>query len=78
MTPAPLNLKIIQEMQNFVKFKQIPSPPPPPPYTLHTCIQYTFYTGKGGELNQREGEKLGNSSQSWAENTNMTDSISSL
>jgi hypothetical protein len=31
----------------------------------------------GAELNQREGES-GNSSQSWVENTNVTDCISSL
>jgi hypothetical protein len=36
-----------------------------------------IHTGKGGELNQREGEK-GNGSQSWVENTNTTDYISSL
>jgi hypothetical protein len=33
----------------------------------------TLGSGEGeGEVNQREGER-GNSSQSWAENTNMTD-----
>jgi hypothetical protein len=43
-----------------------PSPPPP----LHTVM----YMGVGGDLNQREGEiEKSNSSQSWVENTNMTD-----
>ncbi len=54
--------------------------PSPPLYTLYTCIQYTYSHregGEGGELNQRKGER-GNSSQSWVENTNMTDSIASL
>jgi hypothetical protein len=43
-----------------------------PPYPL-----VLIHTGKGGELNQREGERE-NSSQSWVENTNTTDCISSL
>jgi hypothetical protein len=53
------------------------------PYTLYTCIHMTQYTysvytqGRGGELHQREEER-GNSSQSWVENTNMNDCISSL
>jgi hypothetical protein len=53
-----------------------PSPHPlPATYCLY--ILY-FYTGKEvGELNKREG-KRGNNSQSWVENTNMTDCISSL
>jgi hypothetical protein len=54
---------------------------PPPPYTLHTVYVYPvnlFIRGRGGgRLNQREGAK-GNSSQSWVENTYMTDCISSL
>jgi hypothetical protein len=53
---------------------------PPPHYTLYTFLQYStqylfnIHTGTGGqgELNQREGYR-GNSSQSWVENTNMTD-----
>jgi hypothetical protein len=49
--------------------------PPPPPYTLYLCIHGVGWGG--GELNRREGER-GNSSQSWVENTNMTDCISSL
>ncbi len=52
-----------------------PEPHTPP---LTHCLR--VYTGKGGErgeLNQREG-KGGNSSQSWVENTNMIDCISSL
>ncbi len=51
-----------------------------PPYTLYSCIQYTYSHregGKGGEFNQREGER-DNSSQNWVENTNMIDCISSL
>ncbi len=62
-----------------------PSTIPPPP--LHTCILVRVYsifihTGKrgwrggGGELNQRKC-KRGNISQSWVENTNMNDCISS-
>ncbi len=52
-----------------------------PPLLTH-CIRtqvflFTHGRGEGGELNQREGER-GNSSQSWVENSNMTDSISSL
>ncbi len=46
---------------------------PSPPFTLyeHMFILYTYSIGKGGDLNQREGER-GISSQSWVENTNMT------
>jgi hypothetical protein len=45
-------------------------------------IQFLFpCTGDGGgggrELNQRKGDRA-NSSQSWVENTNMTDCLSSL
>jgi hypothetical protein len=50
-----------------------------PPTQLHTlCIMYILYVLRhregGGELNKREGWR-GNSSQSWVENTNMTDCI---
>jgi hypothetical protein len=38
-----------------------------PPYPL-----VLIHTGKGGELNQREGERE-NNSQIWGENTNWTD-----
>ncbi len=52
--------------------------PPPTSSQPHTvCIYMYFDFGKGGEANQREGKK-GNSSQSWVENTNMIDCISSL
>jgi hypothetical protein len=53
-------------------------PHSPPLHTVyvHTVYQFTQGRGEGGELNQREGER-GNSSQSWVENTNMTDYISS-
>ncbi len=57
-----------------------PEPHIPPPYTLYTLIQYSYShreRGSGGGWNLREGER-GNSSQSWVENTNMTDCISSL
>jgi hypothetical protein len=53
-------------------------PTPSQPHTV--CIYCTLTLGRGGgvgDLNQREGEK-DNSSQSCAENTNMTDCISSL
>jgi hypothetical protein len=46
----------------------------PPRYTQYTYIIHVLiHTGKGGgELNDREGER-DNRSQSWVENTNMTD-----
>jgi hypothetical protein len=44
--------------------------------TVYTVYLFT-YGGGGGEFNQREGYR-GNSSQSWVENTNMIDCISSL
>jgi hypothetical protein len=51
--------------------------PPPPPLTHHTCIHHTYsHRGMGGELNQKEGKSGNrgeNSSQSWVENTNMTE-----
>jgi hypothetical protein len=56
---------------------------PTTPYPLTHCIRvYSILIhpekgGRGGELNQREEER-GNSSQSWVENTNMTDFITSL
>jgi hypothetical protein len=56
-------------------------PLPPPPYTLYAGIQYEYtYShreGEWGEFNLREGYR-GNSSQSWVENTNMPDFISSV
>ncbi len=55
------------------------SKPHNPPYTLYTCTQYT-YSGKGGGGRVVEAERnllKGNRSQSWVENTNMTDCISS-
>ncbi len=45
-------------------------------HVYSTLIPYRE-VGEGGELNQREGYR-DNSSQSWVENTNMTDCISSL
>ncbi len=54
------------------------NPYPPPPHTVYLYTVYLFIQEGGGEeLNQREGYR-GNSSQSWVENTNMTDCISSL
>ncbi len=55
---------------------------PIPPPLLHTAYEYIVYLftqgeGGGGELNQRDGYR-GDSSQSWVENTNLTDCISSL
>ncbi len=44
---------------------------PSQPHTV--CMYCTLILGRGGgELNQRDGQR-GNSSQSWVENTNMTD-----
>jgi hypothetical protein len=48
--------------QVFISLRPRTHIPPP----LHTQKRQA-----GGELNQREGER-GNSSQSWVENTNMT------
>jgi hypothetical protein len=57
------------------------------PHTpLHTVYAYTLYsifihTGKGGELNQREGERANRGeyrSQSWVENTNMTECMQEI
>jgi hypothetical protein len=55
----------------FYRTQQYNTPhPPSQPHILY------FDTGEGGgELNQREG---GNSSQSWVENTSITDCFSSL
>jgi hypothetical protein len=47
---------------------------PPPLHTVNVYTVYLFTQGRreGGEFNLREGEG-GNISQSWVENTNMTD-----
>jgi hypothetical protein len=56
---------------------------PPPPYNphspplTHNILIHTEKRERGGRANQRVGLR-GNSSQSWVENTNMTDCISSL
>jgi hypothetical protein len=58
---------------------------PVTPYLFTHCIRVyciLIHTGKVGigrmnQMNQREGYR-GNSSQSWVENTNMTDCIFSL
>jgi hypothetical protein len=65
----------------YLSETQNPIPHPPP--SLHTMYVYTIYTyshGKGGrgrDLDKKEGQR-GSSSQSWVENTNKTDCISSL
>jgi hypothetical protein len=52
---------------------------PSPLYTLYKCIQYVYLFIEGrGESWTREKVRGGNSSQSWVENTNMTDCICSL
>ncbi len=50
---------------------------PLPPHILYKCIQYSYSHRDGGRVNQSEGY-WGNSSQSWVENANMTDCMSSL
>jgi hypothetical protein len=53
-----------------------PNPVPYPPLThfirVNSILNHTDKGRGGEELNQIEEER-GNSSQSWAENTNMTD-----
>jgi hypothetical protein len=51
-----------------------------PQHCLSTCIQYTYSHREGAEGGRVEPERRlrGNSSQSWIENTNMTDCTSSL
>jgi hypothetical protein len=59
-----------------VYLSEAQSPHIPPP--LQTVCVYTvqIHTGKGGKCNQRDGER-GNTgeyrSQSWVQNTNMTE-----
>jgi hypothetical protein len=56
------------------------TPHPPPLHTVYGVYSILIHTGKGGvgwEFNQREGQR-GNSSQSWVENSNLTDCISNL
>ncbi len=67
----------------FMSEAQNSTPPPHKHCIVYSVYVYTIYLftqgggGVGAELNQREGER-GNSSQSWVENTNVTDCISSL
>ncbi len=52
-----------------------------PLYTLYTCIQNTYSHREGRGVRGRfepERRKRGNSSQSWVENTNITDCISMI
>ncbi len=64
----------------YLSEAQNPIPPPPPTQCI-LVYRILIYTGKGGgegwRLNQREGYR-GNSSQSWVENANLTNCISSL
>ncbi len=66
--------------QVFVGLKAQNPIPPKPPYTLYTCILYSLliHTGKGrGGRVEPERRENGNReeyrSQSWVENTNMTE-----
>ncbi len=56
---------------------------PPPPYTLYRCIHavYLFTLGRGegeGVEAKRRLEGKHSNLQSWVENTNKTDCLSSL
>ncbi len=63
----------------YLSAAQNPIPPPLHIEYVYTVKSMYVFTHRRGEeeLNQREGER-GNSWQSWVENTNMTDCISSL
>ncbi len=53
-------------------------PPPPPPTATHCLyILYVYFAGRGGEGEVREKVE-GQQYTRGVENTNMTDSISSL
>jgi hypothetical protein len=53
--------------------------PPPPLHTVYLYTEYFFTQGmRGGVEIEPEWKLRGNSSQSWVENANMTDIISSL
>ena len=70
-------IKSVKLLQNMVS-NRTQHPPPPPNHTLSVySVLWHREGGRGGGLNQRESWR-GNSSQSWVENTNMTDCISSL
>ncbi len=67
-------LERVELLQNMVSN----GTPPTPSQPLTVCMTLGRGGGEGvGEVNHRESQK-GNSLQSWVENTNMTDSISSL
>jgi hypothetical protein len=60
-----------------------PPPPPPPNPPSHTLsdlhdILYVDFGRCGGGGGRGTKDKRGNSSQSWVENTNMTDCVSRL
>jgi hypothetical protein len=73
-----VQIQSVKLLQNMVS-NRTQHPPPPPSHTLSVYI--VLWHGEGGEgwgeLNEKEGLR-GNSSQSWVENTNMTDCISRL
>jgi hypothetical protein len=48
---------------------------------MYICTLYLFTQGRRGELNQREGERANRGeyrSQSWVENTNMTECMQGI
>ncbi len=53
------------------------TPYPPYLHTVYVCTVYTYSHREVGRANQREGCR-GDSSQSWDENANVLDCISSL
>jgi hypothetical protein len=65
-------------MSSFKKNDLYSYPPPLHIVYVHTVYFFTEGRGKGGELNQREGEGGNREAQSWAENTNMKLAISRL
>jgi hypothetical protein len=73
-------MSLSQKIDLFRDFAAGPEPHIPPP--LHIVYMYTvllFTQGRGGRGRVEQQRRLeGHSSQSWVENTNMTDCISSL
>jgi hypothetical protein len=67
----------------FFCLRPIPLPPPPPPTHCISVYSILIHKGKGGggELNQREGERVNRgeyTSQSWVENTNKTECLQEI